>query len=87
MYFVFLSAIVFLKKTVAEFLRSTAEAIKDGLVELRSMYGNRIYRKRLLICHFCWFTTSLAYYVLGMLLYVVMLWTRRRYTIRSSDNG
>lgn len=39
--------------------------IKTGSSELIDLYGNRLLRRRLLICHFTFFMSSLTYYVIG----------------------
>lgn len=44
---------------------SVLSGFKKGFSELINLYGNSVSRNRLLICHFTWFSTSLAYYVIG----------------------
>lgn len=41
------------------------KAVKTGSSELIDLYGNRLLRRRLLICHFTFFMSSLTYYVIG----------------------
>lgn len=49
------------------------KAIKTGSSELIGLYGNKLLRRRLLICHFTFFMSSLTYYVIGNVSWVIFL--------------
>lgn len=46
-------------------LTNVFKAVTTSCSELISLYGNRLLRRRLLICHFTFFMSSLTYYVIG----------------------
>lgn len=46
-------------------LTNIFNAAKTGCSELIDLYGNTLLRRRLLICHFTFFMSSLTYYVIG----------------------
>ncbi|KAG4075715.1 hypothetical protein HA402_003540 [Bradysia odoriphaga] len=47
-------------------LTNIFNGIKTGCSELIDLYGNKLLRRRLLICHFTFFMSSLTYYVIAL---------------------
>ncbi|KAJ6637384.1 Solute carrier family 22 member 16 [Pseudolycoriella hygida] len=48
------------------FVTNVYHSIRTGLSELIDLYGNKLLRRRLLICHFTFFMASLTYYVIAL---------------------